>query len=197
MQKIFIINLIAILLLLGNCSSDKKEMLEDSKKISGKNIDLPAWIIDPKIDDGIAAVGISSPSKGGFRFQIPKAEADAKANIAGILQSEISRVTKNALRESKLNDVNDVEEFFSQATKDVVKNVKLAGAERINMYQSADGSLYIRMAIRKNNYAQALKDSERLFKQVIANSQLGQENINKSQEAVQNLFDELEEEREK
>jgi hypothetical protein len=195
MKKIFIIKIIAILFLFSSCSSNNKKNGNETKKVESQNINLPDWVLDPKINNGIAAVGIAAPSRGGYRFQIPKAEADAKANIAGILQSEISRVTKNALRESKLNDINDVEEFFSQATKDVVKNVKLAGVERINMYKSDDGSLFIRMAIRENNYAKALKDSQALFNQVITDSNMNQSNIDKSQEAVKNMFDELEKER--
>ena len=195
MKKIFIIKIIAILFLFSSCSSNNKKNGNETKKVESQNINLPDWVLDPKINNGIAAVGIAAPSSGGYRFQIPKAEADAKANIAGILQSEISRVTKNALRESKLNDINDVEEFFSQATKDVVKNVKLAGVERINMYKSDDGSLFIRMAIRENNYAKALKDSQALFNQVITDSNMNQSNIDKSQEAVKNMFDELEKER--
>jgi hypothetical protein len=195
MKKILFIKLISILFLLASCSSNESKIAKENPKITGQEINLPDWVMDPKIKDGIAAVGIAAPTRGGYRFQIPKAEADAKANIAGILQSEISRVTKNALRESKLNDVNDVEEFFSQATKDVIKNVKLAGVERMNMYKSDDGSLFIRMAIRENSYAKALKDSQALFSQVIANSNMSQSNIDKSQEAVQDMFDELEKER--
>ncbi|MDA7705555.1 LPP20 family lipoprotein [Rickettsiales bacterium] len=197
MKNIFIIKLIAIVFLMTSCSALDKKEVKDKPEVTGQNINLPDWVLDPKIETGIAAVGIAAPSRGGYRFQIPKAEADAKANIAGILQSEISRVTKNALRESKLNDVNDVEEFFSQATKDVIKNVKLAGVERMNMYKSDDGSLFIRMAIRENNYAKALKDSQALFSQVIANSNMSQSNIDQSQEAVQDMFDELENERQK
>jgi hypothetical protein len=194
MKNLFCIKVVAMIFLLVSCSSndvDKKEVL----KSTSSNINLPEWVLDPKIENGIAAVGISSPSRGGLRFQIPKAESDARANIAEILQSEISRVTKNALRESKLNGVNDVEEFFSQATKNVVKNVKLSGAERTDIYKADDGSLFIRMVIRQNNYAKILKDSQELFKQVIVNSDMSQDNIDKSQEAVQDMFEELEMER--
>ena len=196
MKKLLLIKLIAVIFLVTSCATDK-DIPEEKPKTAGKNLDLPAWILDPKIEDGIAAVGISGPSRGGLRFQIPKAESDARANIAEILQSEISRVTKNALRESKLNDVNDVEEFFSQATKNVVKDVKLSGAERVDIYKADDGSLFIRMAIRKNNYAKVLKYSQALFKQLATNSDMSQANIDKSQEAVQDMFEELEAERKK
>ena len=108
MKKILFIKLISILILLTSCISNDANISKEVPKVTGQEIHLPDWVMDPKIKDGIAAVGISAPTRGGYRFQIPKAEADAKANIAGILQSEISRVTKNALRESKLNDVNDV-----------------------------------------------------------------------------------------
>lgn len=171
-------------------------------KKEGKKIDagsdlsnLPAWVLDPAMPDGVAAVGIASPSVGGIKFQIPKAELDAKANIAATISSEISRVTKQALRESKVNDVNDVEDFFSQATKDVVKDLPLSGVKRINIFKASDGTLYVHMILKNEDYSKFLENSERTFEARLKKSGLARDNINKSQEATKSMFDELEKER--
>lgn len=156
---------------------------------------LPAWVIDPSVEDGVGAVGIASPSKGGIQFQIPKAELDAKANIAATIQSEISRITKDSLRSAKINNNDDVEEFFAQATKEVVKNLPLSGIKRLHMFKAKDGSLYIHMVLRNEDYSQFLESSQRTYEARAAKSKLGRENINKSQEATKELFDELEKER--
>ncbi|MFT6077401.1 MAG: hypothetical protein ACJA02_000482 [Myxococcota bacterium] len=156
---------------------------------------LPEWIISPDVPDGIARVGIASKSAGGVRFQIPQAETDAKANIASAISSEISRITKEALRESKVGQVNDVDQFFSQATKEVVKNMPLSGIKRINMYQGSDETLYIRMVLKNDDYGKYIKNSQKIYEDRLRRSNLSRENINKSQAAVQVLFDELGKER--
>jgi hypothetical protein len=156
---------------------------------------LPAWVLDPSVDGGVAAVGIASPSKGGIKFQIPKAELDAKANIAATIQSEISRISKNSMRSAKVNENDDVEEFFAQATKEVVKDLPLSGVKRINIFQDKDGTLYVHMILKNEDYSKFLQNSEKTFEARLAKSNLGRENINKSQAASKELFDELEKER--
>ena len=169
---------------------------KETKKVDAGNLsNLPAWVLDPSVADGVAAVGIAAPSTGGIKFQIPKAELDAKANIAATIQSEISRVTKQALRESKVNDVNDVEDFFSQATKEVVKDLPLSGVKRINIFQAQDGTLYLHMVLKNEDYSKFLQNSENNFNARLKKSGLARDNINKSEQASKAMFDELEKER--
>lgn len=165
------------------------------KAEQGNLSDLPGWVVDPSVPDGVAAVGIASPSKGGIKFQIPKAELDAKANIAATIQSEISRITKDSLRSARVNENDDIEEFFAQATKEVVKNLPLSGVKRLNMFKAADGTLYIQMVLKNDDYSKFLENSQKTFEARLAKSKLGRENINKSQEATKELFEELEKER--
>ncbi len=183
---------IVLSLLLISCSSNKEPVSSASK---GELSDLPDWVIDPKIKDGVAGVGIAGPSRGGLSVQVPLAEVDAKGNIAATIQSEISRVTKNALRSAKVNENDDVEQFFAQATKEVVKNLPLSGARRINIFKAKDGSLYVRMMVDETDYSKFLKSSQRDIEQKLAKSSLGRDNINKSREATKDLFEELDRER--
>lgn len=184
---------LAITLSFSACA--KKDASINANK--GDLKDLPSWVIDPTVKDGVAAVGIASPSRGGIKFQIPKAELDAKANIAATIQAEISRITKDSLRSAKVNENDDVEEFFAQATKEVVKDLPLSGVKRLNIFKGEDGTLYVQMVLNNEDYTKFLENSERNFKARLAKSNLGRENINKSQEATQKLFDELEKERDK
>jgi len=187
--------LIALVVVLSFCASScaKKNIVSANPKSELAN--LPNWVIDPSVKDGIGAVGIASPSKGGIKFQLPKAELDAKANIAATIQSEISRVTKDSLRSAKVNDNDDFEEFFAQATKEVVKNLPLSGVKRLDIFQSEDGTLYVQMVLKNEDYAKFLENSERTFAARAAKSGLSRENINKTQAATKELFDELEKER--
>lgn len=182
------------LLLSFSCAKNKNDAQKATH--SGDELsELPAWVIDPAVKDGVAAVGIASPSKGGIQFQIPKAELDAKANIAATIQSEISRITKNSLRSAKINDNDDVEEFFAQATKEVIKNLPLSGIKRLHMFKAKDGSLYIHMVLSNEDYSKFLESSQKTFEARAKQSDLGRDNINKTQAATKELFNELETER--
>lgn len=190
-NKIILAASVAALILSSGCKSKSEQV----KANSGGLKDLPAWVLDPAVKDGVAGVGIASPSKGGIKFQIPKAELDAKANIAATIQSEISRVTKNAMRSAEVNGNDDVEEFFSQATKEAVKNLPLSGVKRINIFKAEDGTLYVHMLLGNEDYSKFLTDSQKAFDARAAKSNIGRDNINKTQEATKELFSELEKER--
>ncbi len=190
-NRILLVAAAAVLSITFACAKKDAKKIDAGSELSN----LPSWVLDPAMPDGVAAVGIASPSVGGIKFQIPKAEMDAKANIASTIQSEISRVTKQALRESKVNDVNDVEDFFAQATKEVVKDLPLSGVKRINIFKATDGTLYVHMILKNEDYSKFLENSQKAFETRLKKSGLARENINKSQEATKSLFEELEKER--
>ncbi len=191
-NKIFAAVCITAVALTFSCA---KKSIETNSSSGNKLSQLPAWVLDPSVSDGVGGVGIAGPSKGGIKFQIPKAELDAKANIASTIQSEISRVTKNSMRSGNVNNEDDVEEFFAQATKDVVKNLPLSGVKRVNMFQAEDGSLYIHMVLKNEDYSKFLMNSLKSFEERAAKANLSRENIKKAQNASKEIFDELEKER--
>lgn len=196
MKKLIILILSSALLF--SCSG--KKISDLSSKSKTQNIsDLPEWVVipDKDITDGVAGVGIASPSIGGIKFQIPQAETDARANIATIINTEISRVTKDALREAKVAEVNDVEQVFTQATKEVVKNFPMSGAKRTDIYQAKDGTLYIRMVLKKEDYSAYLDNSQKIYEKRLKQANLSRDNLNKATDAVKGMFDELDTERAK
>ena len=111
MKKLLAIVLSSALLL--SCS---KPIVSDlGKNTKTQNIsELPEWVVSPDSDvkEGVAGVGIASPSVGNIKFQIPQAEIDAKANIASTINSEISRITKGlqkpVIRVGNLDSVRSV-----------------------------------------------------------------------------------------
>lgn len=192
MKKIITLAALIVVSLTISCAKKSPTASSISK---GELSNLPSWVVDPSVPDGVGGVGIASPSKGGIQFQIPKAELDAKANIAATIQSEISRITKNSMRSAQVNNNDDVEEFFAQATKEVVKNLPLSGVKRLAMFVADDGSLYIHMVLKNEDYSKFLESSEKTFSARAAKSDLGRANINKTQAATKELFEELEKER--
>jgi len=189
-----IITLLAIIVLSATFSCSNKTT-SPNPKITGDLAGLPNWVIDPAVEDGIGGVGIARASKGGIKFQIPRAELDAKANIAATIRAEISRVTKNSLRSADINNNDDIEGFFAQATKEVVKDIPLSGIKRLAIFKANDGTLYIHMVLQDSDYAKFLADSEKTFEKRSKKLDVGRDNINKTQAATKGLFDELEKER--
>jgi hypothetical protein len=189
--------LIIIALLIASCvktpnNNDLLKRLDDNSV----NIDeLPDWIIANEDENGITGIGISAFRGGGLRMQIRQAEVDAKAEIASKIESSISRVTKEALQESDINKINDVAQFFSQATKQVVKERSLSGVVRTHLFIDRDKNLYVRMLLTNKNYLQYLENSEKIYEQRLKRSRLPDKNISFAQDAVKGLFEELEKER--
>ncbi len=191
MKKISL-NLLALaslVLLLASCSGKVEE--PKVQDMAGDLSDLPSWVLSPQSDEGVTAVGIAAPSRGGIQFQIPKAELDGKANIASEIQSKISRLTKSSLRSAGVNENEDVESFFAQATKEVVKDLPMSGVRRINTYRAKDGTLYVQMLLSNKDYTAFIENGQKTFESMLKGSNLGQNNIEKTQEATKALFDEL------
>jgi hypothetical protein len=158
-------------------------------------VNLPDWVINPNIEGKISAVGIAPKSKGGLQIQIPQAEADARANIAAILQTEVSRLTKDAIRSAKVSNVEEFDNVFSQATKNLVKKIPLTGSKRVNMFRdNSDGSLYIQMALDSKLVTNYLAENKAVFKKDLMQASANQEYINNAEKAVEKLYNDLDKE---
>lgn len=179
MKKLFIL----IALLSFSCSKKNPVIVNESDS------HIPEWI-NPS--DPLQAVGIASKSKGGLQYSIKIAELDAKANLASKIQSQVSRITKNALRSAKINGNDDVEEFFAQATKEVVKNIPLSGVVRLKMFINEDETVFVLIEMRPGNYKKLLTKSENNIIKGLNQSKLSRDSITKSEEATRVIFDELE-----
>ena len=111
------ITLLLLCTFIVSCIAAKEE-----KNVGNSLSNLPSWVINPNVEGKIAAVGISPKSNGGIKFQITRAENDARANIAAKINTEISRLTKEALKSSGTNgDAENTISVFTQATKAIVK----------------------------------------------------------------------------
>lgn len=181
-------NLFTVLLIFFSISCAKNH---DS--INQTKNDLPIWIMEAQTS--MTSIGIASPSKGGIKMQLAMAEINAKGNLAAGMYSEISRVTKEALRSANVNQNDDVEAFFAQATKEVVNDLPLSGITRDKFFWSKDGTLYIHIILNPDIYDKYLASAEKSFESRLKKSQLGRDNINKSEIATKAIFDELERER--
>ena len=63
------------------------------------------------------------------------------------------------------------------------------------MYQAQDGTLYIRMVLKNEDYSKYLQNSQKMYENRLKQANLSRDNLDKSQAAVKGLFDELDKER--
>ena len=152
---------------------------------------LPSWIVNPKVENGIASVGMVGYSKHGLQVMLPQAEMDARAKLAGQIQTVVSQLQKKALRHTKINEIDEFENSFKQASKEVIKKMPLSGARRINMFQSKDGTLYVHMVIQKREVSEYIGDMKNTYKKHMQEAKLSRQNIDEGMKVLDSMMKEL------
>ncbi len=181
-------------LALTSCGKKPAEVSENRGKLD--TMDLPAWVLNPYdgLSNGVVAgVGISKkPSENDqMRFLIIQAESQARAEIATSLQTEISRLTKDAMQSASIDKMNAVENSFSTITSEIVKNVPISGAVRDKIYQDKNGIVYVRVVINSNIVKNYLQGSLSSYSDAMKNAGFTRDQIKQTNESMKGLFDEL------
>ena len=166
-------------------------MSEKEKNIQAiKN--LPQWVVNPQSKDGITAVGMAAYSRHGIRVMRPQAEMDARAKLAGQIETLVSRSQKQAMRSVQISDTDDMENLFSQSTKEVIKQIPLSGAVVVNQTIMENGDYYVQMTIKKRAVVEELDKKQEIYKKNLENSKLTRESIDDGMKVLDNMMDNLE-----
>lgn len=190
-KKIFLaIGLTSVLLFTG-CS--QKEMSSSEKKEEMINTvkNLPEWVLNPKIEGSISAVGMTEYSKHGLHAMLALAEMDARAKLAGKIQMVISQVQKKSIRHVSIEQIDEFEQLFKQVTKEVINEIPISGAQRINIFQSEDGALYVHTIISNKDVSKYLVGMKDTYKSHMQEANLSRENIDKGMVVLDKMLDEL------
>lgn len=196
-KKIILTVGIASAVLFSGCATSNQEPTTPTAKkqemINTVN-NLPAWVVNPKVEGGIASVGIVGYSKHGLEVMLPQAEMDARAKLAGQIQTIVSKLQEKALRHAKINELDEFETSFKQATKEVIKKMPISGANRINMFQSQDGTLYVHMVIQKREVSNYIGDMKDTYKKHMQEAKLSRQNIDDGMKVLDSMMEKLDEE---
>lgn len=165
-------------------------LTEKEKMIKSVN-SLPQWILNPTSRGGITAVGMAGYSKHGLRVMKPQAEMDAKAKLAGQIQTIISRSQKNAIRLSQVANVDDMDNAFSQSTKEVIKEIPLSGAVVVNQRMVESGDYYVQMVIKRQVVAQELDASKEVYKKNLTDAKLTRESVEEGMKVLDEMIEDL------
>lgn len=175
---------------LTGCASKSAEAGNDKTIVNFD--DMPAWIGNATVENGIGVVGIAKYSRHGMRIMMPKAEMDGRAKLAAEIQTEVSRLTKGAMRQANINDLDDYEEQMTEATVNLVKKIPLSGAQVIARYQEPkNGDLYIHMVIQKREIGGFIADNAKSVRAQMAEAKMTRERLDSAMNVMDNLVNEL------
>lgn len=193
-QIILVVGLTSAVLFSG-CSNNilAKPKTAHDKKVQMIEVtnSLPKWIVNPKVEGGISSVGITGYSKNGMEVMLPQAEMDARAKLAGQIQTIVSQVQKKAMRHVKIEELDEFENTFKQATKEVIKKMPISGAQRINIFQANNGDLYVHTVIQKREISQHLGDMKSSYKKHMQEAKLSRQSIDEGMKVLDEMMKEL------
>ena len=188
---------IATVLLISGCSTttvttpqEQKAQTLKEEQIKAAN-SLPSWVLNPQSNEGITAVGMAGYSRHGIKIMKPQAEMDARAKLAGQIQTFISRSQKQALLATQVGDTDDMESVFLQSTKEVVKQVPLSGAVIINQKMVENGDYYVQLVIKKRELMNELNERKDIYKKNLENANLTRKNIDDGMKVLDKMMDNL------
>lgn len=191
-----LVSVATVAISLTTASCQKKP--DDSKADVGsmEQLNLPSWVLSPYdglSDNVVAGVGISKKPANNdqLRFLIIQAEAAARAEIATTIQTEVSRMVKDAMQSASIEKINAVESSFAVVTQEVVKNVPLSGAVRDKIYQDKNGIVYVRLIINNNIIKNYLNERLENYNEVMRDAKLSRATIKKTNESLKHLFEDL------
>ncbi len=197
MQYFLILPLITATAITFSGCAEKTQLTPAEKQMQKQieaNNNLPSWVIDPKVEGGISAVGVTGYSKHGMQIMLPQAEMDGRAKLAGQIQTVVSRLQKKAMRHNKIDNLDDFESVFKQASKEVIKSMPLSGARKMNQFQASDGTLYVLMVIEKREVSRHISDMKSTYKDHMQEAQMTRESLDQGMKVLDDMMKELDEE---
>ncbi len=186
---------LSVMVMFSGCAqnevSEPKTQHEKKQEMITVVNNLPAWVVNPKVEGGIASVGITGYSKHGLQVMLPQAEMDARSKLAGQIQTIVSQLQKKAMRHTKINELDEFENSFKLATKEVIKKMPISGAQRINMFQSKDGTLYVHTVIQKREVSEHIGDMKATYQKHMKKAKLSRKSIDEGMKVLDEMMKEL------
>ncbi|MEA1918188.1 MAG: LPP20 family lipoprotein [Campylobacterota bacterium] len=184
----------ASIILMSGCSAptpkqEAQSLKEEQIKTAAS---LPSWVLNPQSQDGITAVGMAAYSRHGLRIMRPQAEMDARAKLAGQIQTIVSRSQKQAIRSVQIANVDDMENIFTQSTNEVIKEIPLSGAVVVNQAMVANGDYYVQMVIKKRELINELEAKQDIYKHNLKSAKLTRQSIDDGVKVLDKMMEDLE-----
>ncbi len=145
---------ISSILIVGCKSTPKVE----SPELAGEYANAPSWVLDPTMEGGLSALGISRVGKAGMQFARTEAIANGRDELARIISVKVKNLIKNFTETTGIGDEETVDKVSSQVSKQVASQT-LNGSRSTNMWVSPKNNLHILVVLDPSSVADVVKEN--------------------------------------
>ena len=142
----------------GGAIKETKETKVQEKGLTKEFADAPKWVLNPSVEQGLAAVGSAKVGKVGMQFARTEALANGRDELARMMSVKVSNMVKNFAQVTGLGDSQTVDRVSGQVSKQVTSEV-LSGSRQKDMWISPIGDVYILVVVDTSLIKQTVKDS--------------------------------------
>ncbi|BDU51052.1 LPP20 family lipoprotein [Haliovirga abyssi] len=139
---------------LGGCANNKPK---PETKVQQQS-QYPNWVMNPSVEDGIAAVGSAKIGAAGLSFARTEAMANARDELARQLEVKVNNMFKSYTNAVGVGGQDGVDKVATNVSKQVSSKV-LTNSKQINMWISPEKEVYILVAIKKEDTLPKIKET--------------------------------------
>jgi len=155
---ITVFSVAAATMLMTGCAQNEAQVAQAPAQVKNKFSNAPKWVLNPQVEGGIAAVGISQASPAGMQFQRTEAMANGRDELVRQLELKVNNMVKNFTQVTGVGSAATVDKVSSSVSKQVASQT-LAGSKQKDMWIADDGELYILMVMDPNAVAKATQEA--------------------------------------
>ncbi|MBF0219980.1 MAG: LPP20 family lipoprotein [Gammaproteobacteria bacterium] len=145
--RLFAYTLLATSLLLGGCSGNKSKDNIACAVPDAPDVEAPGWVCDEPVEGvAVSAVGISDKSAAGHAFMKQIAAAEARVQLAQIVEVHIQNLVKLYAETTGAADTETVDKVNSSVTKQITDQT-LVGTRIFKTLTSPKGALYVLLGL--------------------------------------------------
>ncbi|WP_457640346.1 LPP20 family lipoprotein [Persephonella sp.] len=146
--------------LVTSCGKKEPEKVEQVQAEAWKKefANAPQWVLNPQVEGALAAVGSAKIGPAGMQFARTEALANARDEIARMLQIKVKNMIKNFTQVTGIGDQQTVDKVSAQVSKQVASQV-LTGSQQREMWISPSGELYVLVVLDPGAVKEAVKQA--------------------------------------
>lgn len=139
---------------LGGCGNNNRMPANNVQQQPQQQ--YPSWVLNPQVEDGIAAVGSAKIGAAGLSFARTEAIANARDELARQLEIKVNNMFKSYTNVVGVNGQDGVDKVATNVSKQVSSKI-LNNSKQIKMWLSPDKNVYVLVAIKKEDTAPQIK----------------------------------------
>lgn len=152
--------LLSFLVLVVSCSPKPKPKVSQESKYAKEFANAPSWVLNPKVEGALAAVGSAKIGPAGIQMAREEALAAARDELARIIAVKVKNMFKRFVQTTGVGDQQTVDKVSVSVSKQVSKAL-LSGSMQRDMWISPSDTLYVLVVIDPKQAQTVVKEAVR------------------------------------